>query len=198
MKTLFCLPINIIAASAVLYGGTLFGQVTQQYPGQTASDYAQIMKDRRAKGDTLAMPYAQLQKYLPQSVSGYTAGKPDGASVNMGQASYSTATIKFTNGNDWVKVAIVDYNQAYGMYASLTSVWAMGMSVDSPQEKADGIKLDNNVGGWEDYKKNNKEAIITLGVGSRFLVSVDASNQTDTEFAKSIAKSIDLSKLAGM
>ncbi len=76
----------------------------------TEDAYAAKMKERRAKGDTLAMPFADLEKYLPQSVDGYTAEKPDGASVNMGKMSYSGANIRFKKDNgDWVKVSIVDY-----------------------------------------------------------------------------------------
>lgn len=157
------------------------------------------LKERRAKGDTLAMPYADLQKFLPQSLDGYKTEKPDGATINMQSMSYSSATIRFSKDNgDYLKVSIIDYNQAYGLYTAATALWAMGMSVDSPQEKADGIKLDNDIGGWEDFKKNTNEAIVTLGVGSRFLVSVEASKQSNTDLVKSVAKSMDLSKLAAM
>jgi len=154
------------------------------------------MKERRAKGDTLAMPYADLQKFLPASLDGYKADPMDGASVNMGKMSYSTANIKFKKDNgDWVKVAIIDYNQAYQMYTTAAAVWGMGMSIDSPQEKANSLKLDNTAGGWESYKKNTKDASLALGVGSRFYVTVEANNQADVQNIESIAKSVDLAKL---
>jgi len=157
------------------------------------------MKERRAKGDTLAMPYTDLQKYLPQSLDGYTAETPNGASVNMMKMSYSSAEIRFKKDNgDWVKVTIIDYNQAYNLYSSATAMWAMGMSVDSPDEKASGIKLDNSTGGWQVYKKKTKNATVTLGVGYRFWVQVDANNQDDANKVLSIAKSIDLAKLASL
>ncbi|MGP8215265.1 MAG: hypothetical protein ACLQQ4_06860 [Bacteroidia bacterium] len=161
------------------------------------SDYAEKMKERRAKGDTLAMPYTDLQKYLPTSVDGYTVGTPDGASINMGKMSYSSANIQFKKDNgDWVKVTILDYNQAYNMYASATAVWGMGISVDSPEEKSNSIKLENTAGGFESYKKKTKNASIVLGVGSRFYLSVEANNQPDAGMVESVAKSIDLSKLS--
>lgn len=157
------------------------------------------MKARRAKGDTLAMPYTDLEKYLPQSLDGYTAETPTGASVNAMNMSYSTAMVHFKKDNgDWVKVTIVDYNQAASLYSTATAMWAMGMSIDSPEEKASGIKVDNTNGGWQDYKKKSKNAIVTLGVGYRFWVQVDASNQDDADKVLSIAKSIDLAKLASL
>ncbi len=156
------------------------------------------MEERRAKGDTLAMPYADLQKYLPK-IDGYTLdGELGGANVNMGGVSYSNAEAKFKKGENWVKVSIVDYNQAFAMYSAATAMWAMGMSVDTPTEKAGGIKIGDDIGGWEVYQKKDKNAAVTLGVGSRFWVSVEADAQENTEFVKSVAKSIDLTKLSAM
>src|ERR1019366_3488348 len=80
------------------------------------------LKERRAKGDTLAIPYADLMKYLPASIDGYKAGEPDGNSINMPGASYSTANVNFKNDKgDNIKVTLVDYNAAYAMYSSVTA-----------------------------------------------------------------------------
>lgn len=173
--------------------------VTSQGGGASANAYAEKLKERRAKGDTLAMPYADLEKFLPQSVDGYKAEQPKGASVNMGQMSYSTADVTFKKDNgDMVKVTILDYNRAYQIYTQASLAWSMGMSVDSPNEKAETVKLDNTDGGWESYKKTSKQASITVGVSSRFFVKVEANNQADIEMVKSVAKSVDLSKLASL
>ena len=55
--------------------------------------------ERKAKGDTLAMPYKDLQAYLPD-VSGYTKeGGPKGSQVNMpGMGSWSQTDQAYTNG----------------------------------------------------------------------------------------------------
>ncbi len=166
--------------------------------GTSAADAK--MKARKAKGDTLAMPYADLEKYLPASLDGYKVDEqPTGTSMNMTGMSYSSAEVSFKNdkGNN-VKVTLIDYNAAYGMYSGMTAMWASGLSVDSPEEKADGIKFDGDVAGWEDYHKKTKEADVTLGIGYRFYLTVHAENQDNTDFAKSVAKSIDLSKLSSL
>src|SRR5580700_10789807 len=94
--------------------------------------------------------------------------------------SYSSVNIRFKKDNgDWVRVSIVDYNQAYNLYNTASMVWKMNISADSPQKKTNSIKLDNTEGGLENYNKQNKEAKITLGVGSRFWIDVEASNQAD-------------------
>jgi hypothetical protein len=157
------------------------------------------MKARKAKGDTLAMPYAELQKYLPNSVSGYKAEKPAGSTINMTGMSYSMASIRFSKDNtNWVKITIMDYNKAYGIYNSVTAMWGSGMSIDSEQEKANGVKISNSVAGWQDYKKTTKDATVSLGVGCRFWISVEASNQPDADMVLSVAKSMDLNKLSSL
>lgn len=165
---------------------------------KAATEGDEKMKARRAKGDTLAMPYAELQKFLPK-IDGYTIeGDPNGATVNMGELSYSNAEATYKKGENWVKISIIDYNQAYAMYSAATAMWAMGMSVDTPDEKAGGIKFGDDVGGWEVFQKKNKSAAVTLGVGSRFWVNIEADGQENTDFVKSVAKSIDLGKLSAL
>ncbi|MEW6469233.1 MAG: hypothetical protein AB1458_09925 [Bacteroidota bacterium] len=173
-------------------------KVGEEMKGGT-DEAQQKMEERRKKGDTLVMKYEELMKFLPSEVSGYKRGEPDGASVNAMGSSFSNAEVRFEKENgDYVKVVIVDYNQAYSLYSSAAMAWTMGFSVDSPEEKANSVKLDNNIAGWEVYKKKSKDANITLGAGYRFWINVEANNQADTEFVKSVAKSIDLGKLASM
>lgn len=156
------------------------------------------MQERRAKGDTLAMNYKDLQKYLP-AIDGYTKGEPGGGMVNMPGMSFSNAEAQYTDADGHtVRIEIIDYNQAYAGYTAATAMWAMGISVENDDEKAGGVKLDDNVAGWEVFKKKDGRATVTLGVGYRFWVNVEADNQKDTEWVKSVAKMVDLDKLAAM
>jgi hypothetical protein len=164
---------------------------------QAQGDAEKKIAARRAKGDTLAMPYEELMKYLPDEIDGYKKGEPDGASVNVPGSSYSSANADYTNdAGDRVKVTIVDYNQAYGLYTGLTAMWAF--SVDTPEEKSQGVKISDEIAGWEQFRKKSGEASLTLGVGYRFWVQVEAEKQKDTEWVKSVAKSMDLDKLSSM
>ena len=63
-----------------------------------ADDAKKKMEERRKKGDTLAMKYEDLMKYLPDEVSGYTKGEPTGTSISAMGQSYSTAEVKYNNG----------------------------------------------------------------------------------------------------
>ncbi len=166
--------------------------------GDAAKKSEDRMKERRAKGDTMAMPYAELQKYLP-AIDGYKMSEPDGGSINMTGMSYSNAEGRYKNDKGKrIKVSIIDYNQAFALYSAATAMWAMGLSVDTPTEKACGYKVDDKTGGWESYKKKSRQACVTLGIGDRFWISVEVDDQDNTDFAKQIAKSVDLSKLAAI
>jgi hypothetical protein len=215
MKNLLKFPAVLIIAATVFTscGGSddeyeeekgpdnIFGAISNMKKmGEEMEEKAKKQKDkieeRKAKGDTLAMHYEELMKYLPESIDGYEKKEPTGESINMVGASYSTARVQYTNGNKWIKVQIADYNQAYSMYQGLTAMWAMGISVDNPNEKSNGIKLSDDIAGWESFKKKANEANISLGVGSRFFVTVSANEQTNTDFVKEIAKSMKLKELA--
>lgn len=213
MKITKFLPIVALSVALVSCGGSKEKEVEEVKPAsnplealvqagealeKATNTNTDKMKERRAKGDTLAMPYADLQKYLP-TLDGYTMGEPDGATVNMGVMSYSSAEARYKKeGGGKVKVTIIDYNQAYSMYTAATAMWAMGMSVDTPTEKAGSVKIGDNIAGWEVFKKKRNRAEITLGVGSRFWVQVEADNQENTDYVKEIAKKIDLDKLSAM
>ncbi|MES2797766.1 MAG: hypothetical protein V4683_17495, partial [Bacteroidota bacterium] len=61
--------------------------------------------ERKAKGDTIALPYKDLQKYLPV-ISGYEKdGDAKGESVNMSGLSFSTASQNYRNGEESLKVS---------------------------------------------------------------------------------------------
>lgn len=157
------------------------------------------MDERRQRGDTLAMPYKKLQEYLPASINGYTAEAPTGESINMPGASYSNARARFTKGNDEVTITIMDYNQAFALYQGAIALWSMGMSVDNDQETAKGYNPNLELsGGWERYGKQDKSADLLLGVGSRFFIEIKASNQSNTDFVKSIANAMKLAEMSKM
>ncbi len=153
-------------------------------------------EERRAKGDTLALAYTELQKYLPAAVAGYEKeGEPEGQTMNMAGASYSTAAQAYKKGDQTLKITITDYNGAYALYGMATAVMASGYSMENADEKVGGIDL--GVGkGWEDIKKKDKTASVLIGLSDRFFVQAEASNQDNADFVKEVVKSMDLQKLA--
>jgi uncharacterized protein YceK len=157
------------------------------------------MEERKAKGDTVSMPYSDLQKLLPSSISGYAKdGDPKGESINMVGMSYSTASQVYKNGDAEITVNIMDYNASYAAFGAATAMFATGFSVDNAEEHLGAVDLGiSGVKAWEDVKKKEKRSTIMAGVNDRFLVTVEGRN-VETDVVKDAIKSVEFSKLAGM
>jgi hypothetical protein len=157
------------------------------------------MEERKAKGDTISMPYADLQKMLPSGISGYNKeGDPKGESINMMGMSYSTASQVYKSGDGEITLNIMDYNASYAAFGAATAMFATGFSVDNDQEHLGAIDLGiSGVKAWEDVKKKEKRSTVMAGVNDRFLVTAEGRN-VEPDAVKSAIKSVDFNKLAGM
>jgi hypothetical protein len=160
---------------------------------------ASKIEERKAKGDTIAMPYGELQKLLPTSVSGYNKeGDPKGESINMMGMSYSTASQVYKSAEGEITVNIMDYNASYAGFGAATAMFATGFSVDNDQEHIGAIDLGiSGVKAWEDVKKKEKKSTVMAGVNDRFLVTAEGRN-VEPDAVKAAIKSVDFNKLAGM
>jgi hypothetical protein len=157
------------------------------------------MEERRAKGDTISMPYSELQKLLPTSISGYDKdGNPKGESINMMGISYSTASQVYKSGDSEITINIMDYNASYAGFGAATAMFATGFSVDNDQEHLGAIDLGiSGVKAWEDVKKKEKRSTVMAGVNDRFLVTAEGRN-VEPDAVKAAIKAVDFGKLAGM
>jgi hypothetical protein len=157
------------------------------------------MEERKAKGDTISIPYGDLQKMLPSGISGYNKeGDPKGESVNMMGMSYSTASQVYKSGDGEITLNIMDYNASYAAFGAATAMFATGFSVDNDQEHLGAIDLGiSGVKAWEDVKKKEKRSTVMAGVNDRFLVTAEGRN-VEPDAVKEAIKSVDFNKLAGM
>ena len=160
------------------------------------SEGEKIRAERKKKGDTLAIPYADLLKMMPSMLEGYKAeGDPEGSTIGMGGGSYSVATKTYKNGEKSIKISITDYNSAGEIFDTFSAMWG-GMSSESKGEKTQGFKdAKEPIAGMETYNKNSKEAKIIAGVGHRFLVDINADEQESIDLTKKVFRALPLSEL---
>ncbi len=153
-------------------------------------------KDRAAKGDTLAIPYQELEKYLPENIGGYKAEAPKGESVSMIGMSYSVARRNFTKDNgDNVEIELFDYNQTPMLYQGIAIT--ANMKVDNDNETMQGYDLKQPYSSAiEHFYKQDKRAEITAALGGRFILTVKANNQSSTDMVKGVVNSMKLSDMA--
>lgn len=147
--------------------------------------------ERRKKGDTLAIPYKELQTYLPQ-VSGYTSDEgPKGSQTNTpGLGSWSQTEQRFRSGEDKsFNVSIMDYNAAHQAFVGLTSMYALGMSYEDDNKRQSSVDLGlKDVKAYETIYKKDKRQELVLVVADRFIVDLKAEGESDENFLRSVAK----------
>ena len=168
---------------------------------ENMAESAKKMEEKsKNKENAKAIHYEELLKYLPETIEGYHInGEPKGASIDMQGTSYSSAEIEFKNENDdRIDITLLDYNAAYNMYSMATAMWSSGIKIDTSEEFGQSISLGDNVNGWESLKKKSNRATIILGLGDRFLLTIEGDNQEDTALLKNIAKNMNIDALASL
>ena len=160
------------------------------------------LEARRAKGDTLALPYKELQTYLPATIGDYKAvGEPEGSAMAMTGMSYSTCGRTYQTGPadspKTLKISLVDYNSAGAVYAGATAMLGANFQMEDEEQRIQALDLGvADVKALETYRKKDHHASIVAGIGQRFYLNVEATEQADTELVKSAVKELDLKGLA--
>jgi len=173
-------------------------QMTENLEEQAEKMEEQMEKMEERKG-AKAISYEDLIKFLPTSIDGYTAEEPRGGNIEMTGMSYSNAEITFSNdNNDQIHINILDYNAAMPMFTMATAMWGSGLKINTSEELAQSIKFNDDITGWETLDKKNGDATLTLGVGMRFLLTIEVDKVKSTDLLKSLAKDMDLDALSEM
>jgi len=166
---------------------------------KTATEEAEKRRaERKAKGDTLAMNYKDLQQYLP-AVPGYEKnGDPEGESMSMpGFGSFSKAEQGYKSGDKTIDVELLDYNQSALGFTTASAMFTMNIQMENDAEKSGsfdtGMKL---VKGYEQVFKKDNNATVTYAIADRFLLTIKSQGSNDVELLKNIAKSMNLGELS--
>jgi hypothetical protein len=160
----------------------------------------QFYQERREKGDTLAMGYAELQEYLPAPPSGYEpVGEPEGFSQSMGGFSMSQAEQTFTRPADAdgnapsIQVTLVDFGGSEVAYGMMALPMMMNISQEDAHRRMRTLTMDTPYT-WasEEYNKDSKDAKVTAVTRYRYLITAEASNQTEdrSQWVKDLVEDI--------
>ena len=155
-------------------------------------------EERKAKGDTMAMPYADLEAFLPD-ISGYSKdGDAKGSQMNMpGMGSWSQAEQAYKNGDKQIKVEILDYNAAFQAFTAATAIFKMGYSMEDDSKKQGSVDLGiKDVVAYQTIYKHDPRGELAVVSGDRFFIQIESQGSNDPQLLSSVAKSIKLSELA--
>lgn len=166
---------------------------------KTTSHLEKLHQQRRDRGDTVSLDPAELAKYLPATIDGYQSGEPATESVNAMEMAYSKATREYTSSKGTVTVSLTDYNSSYAAYTISSAVFALNIKVDNSEETSGTFQTDNPlISGHQTYSKTGHNATVLFGIAGRFWLEIEATNQSSSDWARSIGEKMNLSKLAGM
>jgi len=157
--------------------------------GDAANDAAKFQAERRARGDTVAMTYTELQAYLPDAPRGYKkAEEPGGSSQSVGALSMTEAEQQYVGPADaegkmpMVHVKLVDFGGTEGAYA----MFAMPMMMNITQEDAHRRMGTFSLGPkdtWasEELNKDTKDFWVTAITRYRYVITVRAEQQSSEQ-----------------
>ncbi len=160
-------------------------------------------EERKARGDTLALHYKELQKFLPETIPGYVTQKTKGHSNNYMGQSISQASRRYFKKTDGqpeiLNIEIIDYNSSLAGFAASTSWLVTDYSYEDDNKYIGNFDVGiDECFGNETFEKKNKKAQLILSAGYRFIINISANNQESIDKLKSILKYIDLKQLASL
>lgn len=138
--------------------------------------------------------HSELAKFLPITVKDYTAeGDVEGATIEASGSSYSTVSQDYEKDDLTLNLTLIDYSEAGEIYQATTMPWSLGMSIDTNEERANGVQVDGFTG-WEVYHKIDKDASIVLGIYERYIFAAQCTD-CDAQFLKEVIQSLNLKDL---
>lgn len=157
---------------------------------ENAADAAvKFQQERKARGDTVSMSYTELQGYLPDAPSGYSkAEEPGGSMQSMGSFSMTEADQTYVGEANAdgqqarIRVKLVDFGGTEGAYAMFALPMMMNIRQEDAHRRMGTIQLGpENTWASEEFNKDNKDYKVTAMTRYRYMITVEADNQTDDQ-----------------
>lgn len=139
--------------------------------------------------------FSKLIALLPPAPSGWKAeGEPRGETTSAMGFSLSKADRRYSSGEKHLEVTITDGAYHPQVYAVVTML--AQFSQETTEGWSKGVTLDGNPG-VEKWEKESGRCDLTVVVGKRFLVNVDARG-VESDFSRKVFASIDRASLAAL
>jgi hypothetical protein len=164
---------------------------------QSATEAETFMQERRAKGDTIAMPAEQLKTFLPTEIDGYRPKEePSIQQTSFGEFTFSiaeqewVATSGDTNNPATIKVSLTDWGGSEGAWATQSLAFAFTTKTENAQERSGTVDMGlPHTNAIERFDKQSKGSSLMTVTRYRYLINLEANNQTEdrTPLLKQIA-----------
>jgi len=162
------------------------------------SDAAQKAADAAKEASEMKpvdpVSFNALLPLLPAAPAGFTAEEPRGETTAAMGFKISEVERSYTKGDQHLHVKIVDGAYNAFIYAGVTM--AAQFSRESTEGYEKGVTIDGSPG-LEKWSKESRRGELTVVVGKRFLVSVDAS-PVEPDFVRTVFASVDRAKVTSL
>lgn len=138
--------------------------------------------------------FSALIPLLPAAPAGWTAEEPRGETSSGMGFKVSEAERRYTKGDQRLHVKILDGAYNALIYAGVTMAAQFARESTEGYEK--GVTLDGNPG-VEKWSKDSKRGELSVIVGKRYLVTIEAS-PVEPDFVRTIYAGIDKARLAAL
>ncbi|HQR45643.1 MAG TPA: hypothetical protein PK598_06455 [Thermoanaerobaculia bacterium] len=138
--------------------------------------------------------FGALLPFLPAAPAGFTAEEPRGETTSAMGFKITEVERRYTKGDESLHVKIVDGAYNSFIYAGVTM--AAQFSRESTEGYEKGVTIDGHPG-VEKWSTSSRRGELTVVVGKRFLVTVDAS-PAEPGTVRSIYGTIDVAKLSAL
>ncbi len=139
--------------------------------------------------------FKELQALLPD-LAGWQKGKPTGERMTS-PMSFSQAAVRYTKDRSTIELKIMDS----GFNQMLMAPFAMFMITGYEKETERGYEKSVKVAahpGWEKWDSADSRGELNAVVGSRFLLTLEGENVSDTAALHDLAGKIDFDRLAAL
>jgi hypothetical protein len=165
---------------------------------KAATESEALLKERREKGDTIAMPVDQLKTFLPTAIDGYKPkAEPSIQQTAFGEYQFSIAEQEWvstssadTNNPATIKVNVTDWGGSEGAWAMQSMAFAFNVKTENAQERSGTVDLGlDHTTAMEKFEKESKNSSLTTVTRYRYFINLEAQNQTEdqTPLLKKIA-----------
>jgi len=153
-----------------------------------------ISKDKDGDGEEIEpVSFRTLKKQFPNRISGLSLDDSGGEKVSAWGFSYSQANATYTDGDQTVKVTIVDVGEA----KSLLKMFDTSTSFEVDKETKDGYERTLEIEGHQGYAKYNEtteNGNRIVVIDDRMILTIEGKNVSDKTLDKVIDK-IDIGDL---
>jgi|GEM_PF-5589671 len=173
--------------------------------GEGAADMAaegeRIYMQRVAAGDTIAMPYGELQAFLPDSIEGYRReGPPSGTQQTMPDYAISSVTQRWVGQTDEearITVQIADWGGTRNGYG-MASLGLVAIDMEDEKQKVASLTFDVPMtSGVMIFSKQDKSGSVTAGTRYRYMIVASSAGAKEdptaalTELVTGIARKFE-------